>query len=72
MTSLRGYIVSELGVVASGCLAAKCGPMIGLEQLHAGLIGAGIVFAIKPILTPTATQNFNHLVYVSSVRNSFG
>lgn len=72
MTSLRGYIAGDYGNILGASSAASCvGPLIGLDPFTAGVLGAGIAFAIKPILSPRAPQGTHPLVYVSSIRKSF-
>jgi hypothetical protein len=72
MTSLRGYIAGEYGnVLAAGGAGSWVGPLIGIDPVTAGALGAGFAFAIKPILSPRAPSGTHPLVYVSSIRQSF-
>lgn len=68
-SSLRGYIAGEFtNVAGTGLGAAGIAPFINMSPLMAGAIGAGIAFAIKPVLSPRARKDTHPLTYVSSVR----
>lgn len=72
MTSLRGYIAGEYGnILTATSFASLGGSFIGIDPVAAGVLGAGIAFAIKPILSPHAPQGTHPLLYVNSIRKSF-
>ncbi|MDP2868149.1 DUF6236 family protein [Methyloversatilis sp.] len=68
-SSLRGFIAGEFtNIAGTGLGAAGVAPFIGMSPLIAGAIGAGIAFAIKPVLSPRSRKEAHPLTYVSSVR----
>lgn len=72
LTSLRGFIAGEFtNIFGTGLGAAGAAPFIGMSPLIAGLIGAGIAFSVKPVLSPRAAKNTHPLTYVSSIRKGF-
>lgn len=72
MTSLRGYIAGKYGnILTATSFASLVGPFIGIDPVTAGVLGAAIAFAIKPILSPHAPQGTHPLVYINSIRKSF-
>jgi hypothetical protein len=69
ITSLRGFIAGEfVNIAGTGMGAAGVAPFIGMSPLAAAAIGAGIAFAIKPVLSPRSQKESHSLTYVSSVR----
>lgn len=68
-SSLRGYIAGEfVNVAGTGLGAAGIAPFIQMSPLITGAIGAGIAFAVKPVLSPKVRKEAHPLTYVSSVR----
>ncbi len=68
-SSLRGFIAGEFtNVAGTGLGAAGIAPFIEMSPLIAGAIGAGIAFAVKPVLSPKSRKESHPLTYVSSVR----
>lgn len=68
-SSLRGFIAGEFtNIAGTGLGAAGVAPFIEMSPLVAGVIGAGIAFAVKPVLSPRVRKESHPLTYVSSVR----
>lgn len=69
ITSLRGFIAGEFtNIAGTGLGAAGVAPFINMSPLAAAAIGAGIAFAVKPVLSPRSQKEAHPLTYVSSVR----
>lgn len=69
ITYLRGFIAGEFtNIAGTGLGAAGVAPFIGISPLAAAAFGAGIAFAVKPVLSPPARKESHPLIYVSSVR----
>jgi hypothetical protein len=69
LTSLRGFIAGEFtNIAGTGLGAAGIAPFIEMSPLIAGAIGAGIAFAVKPVLSPKSRKETHPLTYVSSFR----
>lgn len=69
VTSLKGYIGGEFtGVAGIGLGMAGLSSIIGLTPLNAGMVGVGIAFAIKAVLSPSAKTGTNPLTYISSIK----
>lgn len=69
ITSLKGYIAGDFtGVAGIGIGMAGLSSMIGLTPLNAGMMGVGIAFAVKAVLSPSAKAGTNPLTYISSIK----
>lgn len=69
LTSLRGYIAGEFtNIAGTGLGAVGVAPFIGMSPLTAGVVGAGIAFAFKPVLSPKTKNGSHPLTYVSSIK----
>lgn len=69
ITSLRGFIAGEFtNIAGTGLGAAGVAPFIEISPLVAAVAGAGIAFAVKPVLSPRAPKESHPLMYVASVR----
>lgn len=68
MSSLRGFIAGEFtNITGTGLGAAGIAPFIDMSPLAAGAIGAGVAFAIRPVLSPKKHKTLHPLTYVSSI-----
>lgn len=74
LTSLRSYIGSELPTAlgVGGFGAASLSSMLACSPLAAGLVGAGVWLAVKPIIVPRLKGVNTPFTYLNSIRKVLG